>query len=354
MRTLRHHIDNEIGGLTIEAALILPLIITAFLFVATMMHMSYLHTKVQTELNDVCMEFMYDSYVLETLGVFDAIQQFSGETRTTKLSTDEVQQLLGGNYSLLSNDLKVELTSAEGFFETSTSLLSCVEEISESIRNVHDTATMEGGYLVSTSLGRLYFQSRLNKIADRHGLSSGIIIEHLDAFQTQDEGSIIISYDYPLTLRLFGEDSYRLKNSCGLQAFTGNAELSIVYHEGIETSQYGKEAASDADGKEEKVYADKVYVTEHGERYHLNLMCWHINVNVSQIGKNDIGSLRSCSKCSNVPIESGDGSYYKTENGRVYHTHRFCSAIYHKISVLTEKEATANGRTPCGSCSSGR
>ncbi len=347
MNRFKKTLDNQRGGLSLEAAIVLPIIIVAFFVVTVLMHMHYTHAKIQLNLNRICNEYMYDSYFLEEAGVFDALQKFTGQNQDF-LSLDEIRDLMKMEVPLSEKVEGLSFDTFQGFFDTSSNLLETWVELSDVYRKVSATAKSEGGYLIGNVIGRLYFQEKLNEISEELGIDDGIQIEHLDSFSHDSNGLIIINYTYDMPFSFIGSGKVRFQNSCSLQSFSGCYDLNIKYHKAVETSTYGKgngQSEVDEDG-----YLRKVYVTPDGKRYHKFRDCYHISVDYHMILPQSVGDRKLCSKCAHSGQTSTFGFYYITDGSNVYHTSNKCSALEHDIEVISEKEAISRGLTECKTC----
>ncbi len=340
-------IDNQRGGLSLEAAIVLPVIIGAFFVLANLMHMQYIHAKVQLNLNRICNAYMYDSYFLEEAQVFQGIQEFS-EHNQEVLSFDEINELMELQVPLNKKVDGLSFETFEDFYDTSGQMLEAWVELSEVYKRVSATAKSESSYLIGSAIGRFYFQKELNEVSESLGIGHGIQIEHLDGFSNGAEGLIIVSYKYDIPFHFIGDGEVSLQNSCSLQSFAGCEDLNIKYHKAIETSEYGRgdgQSKYDDDG-----YLRQVYVTPKGQRYHRDRTCYHISVNFHMILPQNVGNRKPCNKCGDSGKASSFGYYYVTDGSDVYHKNPECTALSHHIETMSEKDAIGRGLTACKSC----
>lgn len=89
---------------------------------------------------------------------------------------------------------------------------------------------------------------------------------------------------------------------------------------------------------------DTVYVAENGKVYHEDRECSHLNVSVQQAPLAEIGTYRNengskyiiCDKCKNQTIQ---GMVYITEEGKHYHYTRDCPGLKRTVYSLLRIEA---------------
>lgn len=341
---------DEKGSITVEASLILPLVILVFLLFFSMMRMVYIHGKMQLELNQMCEEFSYDSYLLENFEVFDEIQASYNSVGAESYEFEDVSAIAAGEYNFDIQALDFHVESPEDVFTVGGDILQFINDAHEISSEINGTFRKEGLYFLSSSVGKAYFNSKISETVRRNDFEFEVTIEHLDIGISDDQGVIVISYPYDFGVGLFGFNDVVLKNSCGLQLFSGHGEYNTKYHKALEASSYGK-GEKLVNTEDEDGYSPIVYRTQHGTKYHKNPMCFHIAVYPEMMLLSEVGATPACSLCGDLDIGHYNMYVYKTEHGDVYHTIPTCSKIYHLNITMTEKEALTKGLSPCGTCS---
>jgi len=358
-----NNINDEKGSLTIEAAIILPIVITVFLLIFTMMHMVYAHAKVQSTLNKICIELSYDSYLFYEMGITSKLHDISkaieGEKLTIEdiesfreqMANDEMKSLISDELFNGSDTLSYEADGPLSFFESSTKVIETVEKSVSLGNKVGATLLNEGVYFMTTSLGRGYILTKLKEYLPDDKYYSNLQIEHLELFGIDNTGVVVVSFDYQFPLGLFDKKTVKLCNSSYIHLFSGHGDYSEKFHKEIKTSTYGEGANVVDSITDEDGYYKKVYVTEHGTKYHKNPVCFHIFVNSYPTMSNSIPDKRPCIHCATSIEEDDNILVYTTPTSDVFHLNPSCYSIYHNLEILSEKEVLLKGYEPCASCS---
>ena len=100
--------------------------------------------------------------------------------------------------------------------------------------------------------------------------------------------------------------------------------------------------------------AEYVYVAENGVKYHRNQDCRYIKITPKAVGIEEINNLRNngggkyypCERCAHL----GAHTVYITPEGASYHGDAACPSLKRTLYMMTLKEATENGYTPCSNC----
>lgn len=103
-------------------------------------------------------------------------------------------------------------------------------------------------------------------------------------------------------------------------------------------------------------YEEMVFVTEHGQVYHISSACRHLSVKISAGSKGKISSMRNesgeryhaCEKC--VGGGAVNDLLYVTSSGNRYHNSSECSGL--KRSVRLVKHSEVAGYPVCSTCQS--
>ncbi len=100
-----------------------------------------------------------------------------------------------------------------------------------------------------------------------------------------------------------------------------------------------------------------VYITDHGEAYHINYFCTYLNPSVHKVAKDEVKSKRNksghtysvCARCR----DKKPGSFlYITDYGTSFHNDVNCTEIKHNIKKVLYEEVKDTMR-PCSKCSAG-
>jgi len=360
-------IQSNRGSLTIEAAIILPMVITVFLIFFTLIYMAYVHVHMQIILNDVCEEISEESYLLYKTGLTELIQNTVNLAGKEAMSYEELKRLIDKEESVINTsggEVRKEYLK-EGLNEPSLIpdfFLFHYDKISRELKTlgytlklgskIASTGVREGIYFATTSLYREIFREKMDeRLSDSTLEAVDYRIEHLDGFIDDDTGRIILSYTMRLPIGVGMKKQVKLVNSSYIHVFSGYGSYAVKHLEDTKTSHYGEgdEGADESDSEDDK-YASKVYVTENGTKYHKKETCFHIYV--PYYGKRllSVKGRRPCEYCCNEKIAE-TSIVYLTSSGDVYHASPTCHAIHHNIHTLSEKEAIVKGYSPCNTCS---
>lgn len=345
------------GSITIEAAIVLPFVMFVCLLVFSLSSIVYNHAKVQMLLNQVCVELSYDSYMFDELGVIDVIQDINKNSIGDTLTMEDIKSF---SEVLLNNPLESmsfqlsgmnDYTNPIEFIDVASSGLDIIGRSIEYSRKIKDTLVDEGLYYVTTTYGRHYVEDKLDTYLSDAGIEMDFRIEHLELFNYDDSGVVIISYEFEFPFKILKTSSIKLVNSGYIHLFSGHGNYNEKYHKDIKTSSYGSGDSLDNKDKDEDGFYKKVYITDKGVKYHKNPICFHIKVNVMPIPLSMVPTKEPCSHCVNEEIVSNNVIVFTTLASSVYHSSATCYSIYHNISILSEKEAILKGYEPCGTCS---
>lgn len=98
-----------------------------------------------------------------------------------------------------------------------------------------------------------------------------------------------------------------------------------------------------------------VFVTKHGRVYHRNLGCPHINLKIKSVDGREVGKFRSsdgskyypCRYCVKKKVWS---RVYITEDGNRFHLEKNCKALKREVKFVTLGKAKKNGYGCCKTC----
>lgn len=285
------------AGMTVEAALVLPLFLFFFFNVIFLLDVIRLQSGVAAAIQQagdrICEYAWYREYALSASG------GSSGE------GADPEQGSAGGGGGL-------DLPGAVG------DILS-LAYVSGEVKNSLGTEYMENTCLRGGSGGISYLRS--------HILSGNDIVEIHADYRTR-----------PFIPILSGPD-FSICNTYYAHAFTGFEIGSGTGPDG------GQSADAPAEGK--------VIVAENGVVYHTDPDCVYLKPRVREVDASSLGKLRANDGSIYRPCEychpSQDGKVYITPDGNRYHSSRDCSRITRTTHEETAEEAGAHLR-PCPKC----
>lgn len=355
-RVERFRKDVE-GSLTVEAAIIVPFVICVCLLIISLSSMMYKHSRMQDLLNEACLELSYDSYLVDELGLIKLVQSLNEAEPVANITIDEIQAF--GEFmenepiDVLSNKLasEVDFKTPVKVVETGIHSLELIEQSLELGSRVKDTFVDEAMYLMTTTFGREYIDNKLSEMVMEEGLDIDFEIEHLELYNYNDSGVVIISYTIDLPFNMLKTSSIKQTNSSYIQLYNGHGTYNEEFHKDIKTSTYGESSEGSENVTDEDGYFNKVFITENGARYHKNPMCFHIKVNAYPVPLGTVQHKTQCSHCDAVNITDPNVMVFTTMSSRVYHSTPTCYSIFHNLSIMSEKEAILQGYTPCGTCS---
>ncbi len=344
---------NIRGSVSVEAAIVMPVIACIFLFFFSMMNMVYTHGKIQIALNEVCKDLTYDSYVMSELGIIQVNKAIYGKGLNESVTTGDLIQLYEEGKAIFStpqsnftivNVLDVpEKVSKQHIEKTVNEKINMVTwfiDIYEGVKKVPYTLGVEAGYYMNTMMIQGYVREKLKE--KLKGVHVEYEIVHASGFLENEGGSIILRTEYSIPILLKKQSVY-LKNGGYFHRFTGAGEFRTAYNEWDSDSN-----EEESKEKEEEV----VYVTEKGVRYHKDKHCFHIRVKVNTISYNQIGNKRICDYCRTKEVILDENTQvFTTKNSSVFHTKKECQSINHKLTSYSEKNAIGKGYTPCKTCS---
>jgi len=352
------------GSVSVESALIIPVIMGVFIFFMSMMQIMYTHGKVQIALNEVCKDLTYDSYFFQELGIIEVNQALYSKGLEQSITVEDLRvlkqeltevipevasDLNNLKFSNISEEISVE--NIDTILQEKSDVTSVLVKLYESMSKLSQSAGTEGGYFINTMLLRVYIKEKLKLYTQE--IDADYTLVHASGFLEDNSGQIILSTEYQVPI-LFKRHTIRLKNGGYFHAFIGAGKFSASYNQVIKKSQYGKTVEGDDDTEDEDQdgFAKTVYVTEYGAKYHKNQKCFHIKVNVNQMRLKQVTGKSPCEHCGDGGLDLEDSAVvYTTKNSRVFHLDKKCHSIYHYISKFSEKEAINSGYGPCKSCS---
>lgn len=102
-----------------------------------------------------------------------------------------------------------------------------------------------------------------------------------------------------------------------------------------------------------EIPTDVVYVTEHGEVYHIDAMCTHLFLSVRQVSLQEACQYRNhngerytlCEYCENSEQKN---KVYITETGNRFHYKKDCTGLKRTVFEIAKEET--DGYRPCSRC----
>lgn len=356
-RNLFRFKEDTNGSLTIEAAIVVPFVVCVCLLVISLSSMIYKHSRMQDLLNEACLELSYDSFLVDEIGLVDVVQRLNESEPVNNITIDEIQSfgefLENEPVSAIGNKLSSEfsLDTPVKVFESAMKSLEVIDQSMELGVRVKETFVDEAMYLITTNFGREYINNKLGELIREEGLDVEFVIEHLEMYNYNDSGVVVISYAIDLPFNILESSKMKQTNSSYIQLYNGHGNYKEDFHNDIKTSTYGEGSDSVESITDEDGYFKKVFLTEHGAKYHKNPLCFHIKVNAYPVPLGTVLHKSQCSHCDAIDTSDVNVMVFTTMSGRVYHSTPTCYSIFHHLSFLSEKEAILKGYLPCGTCS---
>ena len=351
------------GSVSIEAAIVIPIIMGMFIFFMSIMQLMYTHGKVQVALNEVCKDLTYDSYLMNELGIITVNQALYSKGLEQSVTVEDLSMLKEQlvevvpkvaselhDFHFLGSEEEITVENFNNIISDKSEIMGIVVTLHGILSDLSQSIGTEGGYFINTMLLRVYINEKLSKYLN--DIDANYTLVHASGFIEDQSGQILLCTEHQIPI-LFLRKKITLKNGGYFHAFTGNGKYSESYNQVIKKSEYGKNnEKTNVDEEDQDGFAKKVYITKYGSKYHKNKQCFHIKVDVKSIRLNRIHGKRSCEYCGDALEELSDNTLvYTTSNSEVFHVDRRCHSIYHHISSFSEKEAIAKGYVPCKSCS---
>lgn len=304
MSSLFTPLFKELGaGMTVEASVVLPLLLFFFMNLASFIEMLRLHGNLQLALWKTGNELAVYGYALDSGAQPGGVQFDGGQSGGVQL--DGAQP--GG---VQSGGGQFEGTWQEKWWgRLSGAVFSSV--------------------LVKAQLVYLLGKDYLDDSPLRSGTDSLMLWES-EIFGTEDTIDLVVTYSVAPWTKTAGFLSFRMANRYYGHIWNGYAVS-------------GQAQAGQA-----------VYVTENGQVYHLDRNCTHLRLSVKKIGTEELNAARNnygkgygaCERCA-----SGRGVeiIYITGEGDKYHYNRDCPGLKRTVSPMLKADAEKRYR-PCSRC----
>jgi hypothetical protein len=381
------------GSLTIEGAIVLPIIIIFVCAILYFVKILYIQEQVQYAITEAAEEIAANAYILDKAKILDNQQEIYGTANNNIAAYEEnIDQIVGNGQAILEavdtlpslyyeekqvlsiegetsigsgnsllaqgakflNDLVTLQDKISDFvtslIENGTSLVEGIEVLVTDAKSYAASLGVgEGLEIVNTLVGTQITKGIVNSyISDEQYDNFGIINGKngmnysRSKFMLENEDVlIVVSYqlEVPFFSQFIGE--IPMKQSACVRAFTGNENFDSAYQK---TAEEVKEEDS----------VEYVYITQNGKKYHTkDCSCINIEVITGTYGEVK-DSLTLCSSCAKDGVVLTDSTVvYYTKTGSVFHTDPNCGYICHTVLKVTKEEAIANGYEPCKICGGG-
>lgn len=403
------------GSISIEAAMVLPIVCGIFIIGVNIIQIFYLHTRVQIILNETMLEMQKEVYILETLGVWEYFQEKYAEVEHDDLGSlqEKFSEYIEMEKKILKNSynhsLETERKNTKAIdLQEVIAGYEFIEENYEQIVSIHKSLPKEGIHLLSRIFATKAIKMPLEKKVENEGLNlQSINIVKSDTYFEDNNAVIIVEYYYIMKNPFFIELKFKLQNTVYCKAFLGKERQSVegeiklfqmlmdTIFEGEENNFTNVEDWTKHRKEMEKV----VYITKRGEKYHTSKTCRHIFKESIEIPLAKTWEMEICSYCRNEnqhvkehnhikkqehikeqsqtkrKNKTKEQSYIKendhmkknmqtkeyiqtpkvyiTKYGEVYHTNQECRILQHNIEEMQKKEAMLKGYTHCKTCKKG-
>lgn len=299
------------GSMTVEAAVVIPLLMLFILHLSSCMEMLRLHGRLEYALWQTGRE-------LAVYGAMENRDMASGAI------TDDALDIASG--------IIMDETSniASGIIMDNTSGITTDTTMNNSPGKFSSVA-------FDLAVSYLYVNGRIGQILGRDYLDSSPLAQGYQGlnylaseYLEEDECiNIILTYQVRPQITCFPFPYFRMTSRYYGRAWTG----------------------FDVEGRAEKV--TYVYVTEDGEVWHSRGDCSHIKLSVCEAQAETVWMLRNacgeryrlCSRCRNQPLEA---MVYLTQEGNCYHSVRSCPSLMRRVHAIVWQENMPY--RPCSRC----
>ena len=199
-------------------------------------------------------------------------------------------------------------------------------------RTVSEASAEAGAGMRAQAKNMLYYRGKLGVYLGDTSLTTTLIGSSF--LEENDEIDLVVSYTTSIPFAVFDFLHPRFQERIHTRAFVG-----------VDSRSSGEE--------EEDVI---VYVTPTGRVYHRDKNCTYLKLSVSQVLYGDIGGMRNsgggtykpCHRCARGSHPPADTPVWITNYGDRYHINRGCSEIKRTIQEIFLSEV--GNRTPCSKC----
>lgn len=348
---------NEKGSITIEAAILVPILCGLFLFFAAWFQVLYLQAKMQILLNDACYELSVDSYLLHEIGVVEMVEQIYRTSSKESIKPDDLiackNALEQIEFTSLSQ-MDFGMDNAMNIETVLTDFLKVSEELvvfGELAEGIGETVSTEGLHFFIKLLTKRYVTQRIQENLKGEFPDLDVRVSYSDIFLENMEGNVVVEYSVRLPFLPEGLAKLYCENSSFVKLYKGFGLHYDKYNKEVNLSQYGNNTQSSSE--EDKVNNRLVYITKNGKKYHVDINCFHIQVHPSPVKYGlVVKNKEACSCCCHdLSLLNNNSIVFTTASSNVFHMEENCHYLHHDIQEMSDMEAIAKGYLPCGSCS---
>lgn len=292
-------LDQKLAaGMTVEAAVVLPLFLFFFINLGCAMEMIRLHGNLQLALWDVGNRICVYGYAVDFADEIDSAVTRDSEEKGAECRGEENEH-----------------------------------EWWNKLKDIALTGTYVKSQLVQYA-GESYLESSpLSNGADSLQLWESEIFENRDSVVSEDIVDIIVTYEVAPWMDIPFVKPFRMFNRYYGRLWTGYDVTA--------------KASEDSD------LQDVVYITEHASVYHESPECTHLKLNIREVtleaakaARNENGGrYAECTKCKRKPFQ---GTVFIGSDGDCYHYDRACSGLKRTIYTIPRQQASAY--RPCLRC----
>ncbi len=200
------------------------------------------------------------------------------------------------------------------------------------IRTVTEASAEVGAGLTSQAKNMVYYRGKLMAYLGDTSLTTNLIGSSF--LEENDEIELVVNYTTSIPFALFDN-------------------IKPLFSERIRTRAFvGVDKRGEADKEDDII----VYITPTGRVYHRNKNCTYLNLKVSQVQYGDVAGMRNsgggkykpCHRCAGGYTPGADTSVWITNYGDRYHINRGCSEIKRTVQEVFLSEV--GNRAPCSKC----
>lgn len=297
------------GSLTVEASLVMPIVIILILPFLFLLRMLFVQEIVEEALQNSLQKIATESYLLDRIGLIpEGALEETADVAVEQSMVDEMKEILNKFEKIFDADTWQDL--------------------------IEDTMVqLAGQWLLKEELRRHLAEVDLEKLGIQDGFN-GLAVGGSRFFYTEDghhnllQG--VVYFRWTTSFEFWNMDTGELRLT--LHSFTGEKSMK----------------ADDLTG-EETVGDITVYSIGNGQRYH-SLDCYLIQKDASAKTATQAEAVgqEPCTRCN----PQGESVVYSTRGGEHYHR-KTCTYLYPQLNALSLQEAVERGYTACELCQSG-
>ncbi|BCN32932.1 TadE/TadG family type IV pilus assembly protein [Anaeromicropila herbilytica] len=299
------------ASLTVEAALVLPVFLFMILTFLYFIQIFITYERVQSGITEVAKEASKYAYIYENM---------VEETKQNTESTNNTESTKNRS----TNDNKIE------------------DNNTKDKENTENDTKKDN----ITFIDNIYYKQRLKSYLDKRKCNfstiengmNGISFWYSSFLSEEEEVDVVAKYKVKFPVLIFRIKGFQMVQRVRVHAWTG-----YLREEDLNGSK--------EDGKEETVF-----ITETGTVYHSSKNCTHLKLSIRRANYVELENLRNrgggkykeCERCGVKGKESLDTVVYITDTGDRYHLDPVCSGL--KRTILEIPLSEVGTRTPCRRC----